>query len=142
MAWAIESTRDIATTPATIWRYYTDPATWPRWAHNTAAARFEGQIEVGSEGRVEPKRGRQTIAVRVTVLEPEERLVSEARVPGAVVRFGCRIEPTPTGVRIRHEVGMSGPMAGVYGLMVKRWNARELPEEMERLADLVSGTRA
>jgi uncharacterized protein YndB with AHSA1/START domain len=59
MAWRIESTRDIAATPAMIWRCYADPATWPTWAHNTEAARCDGPLAVGSEVRVEPKRGRQ-----------------------------------------------------------------------------------
>ena len=137
--WSVESSRDVAATPTSIWRYYADPTTWPRWAHNTSSARFDGPIEAGVEGRVKPQDGPEQ-TVRIVEAQPERLLVGQIRLPGAVMGFRYEIEPTHDGARIRHQVSMDGLLSGVYRLIVRKRNERQLPEETARLAKLVEAT--
>lgn len=138
--WSIEAERDVDAPPSAIWDRYVDPATWPTWAHNTKRAAFDGPLALGMTGRVQPDRG-PAQAVVVTSFEPGRILETEVRPPGARMTFSYAIAPTPGGGRVRHRIEMHGPLAQVYGLMIKSRNARELREELERLATLV-GARA
>jgi len=65
--------------------------------------------------------------------EPPHLIVSGVRVPGAMMQFTCRIEPTDSGSRITDQIRMSGPLASLYGLLMRGRNLRQLPQEMDQL---------
>lgn len=134
--WSIEAEREIAAPPSSIWARYVDATTWSSWAHNTREATFPGRLELGARGRVRPERG-PAQSVVITRFEPDQLLETEVRPPGARMTFGYAILPTPDGARVRHRIAMDGPMAPVYGRMIKSRNARQLDGELDRLARLV-----
>lgn len=139
--WQIESSREVAAPSEAVWRRYTEPATWPEWAHNTVAASFPRGVVQGSEGVVTPATGR-TQRVRIVKLRAGRLLVGEIRLPGAAMRFRYEIEPAASGVRIRHQIRMAGPLSTLYGWLIRRRNERQLAEETGRLARLVEGEAA
>ncbi len=133
--WSAESVRDVDAPTHVVWQLYVHPATWPVWAHSTTAASSDGALAVGSRVLVRPHRG-PTQRVRITTLEPERLLTSEIRLPGARMAFRYEIEPVATRCRVRHRVEMTGPLSGVYGLVMHRSNARKLTRETARLAEV------
>ncbi|HEU0236888.1 MAG TPA: SRPBCC family protein [Candidatus Limnocylindrales bacterium] len=134
--WSVESTAEIEAPPADVWGWYADPGSWPEWAHSTAAAAIDGPLAVGAIVTVTPTRG-PVQRVRIDAVEPERRLSTTLDLPGARMAFRYEIEPSATGCRVRHTVSMIGPLAVVYGLFMRRANARKLAAEIERLADSV-----
>lgn len=134
--WLVESTAEIEATPQDVWGRYADPASWPDWAHSTAAAAIDGPLAVGATVTVTPTRG-PVQRVRIEAVEPERHLSTTLDLPGARMAFQYEIEPSAAGCRVRHTVSMTGPLAVVYGLFMRRANARKLAAETERLAHAV-----
>jgi hypothetical protein len=62
--------------------------------------------------------------------------VSKGKLPGGTLLFEHLIEPTDGGSRITHRVSLDGPLAFLWTPVVGRIIEREMPEGVERLAEL------
>ena len=135
MSWSIESVRDAELTPADVFSLYTDPSTWSSWGHNTRGARADGPLVEGSIVRVQAGY-RRTWDVLVRRLDPDRFIETEVRPPGLTVVQRFELEPTESGVRIRHEIEVSGKAAGFTGLTLKPIYRRWLEKETRRLVEV------
>ena len=61
---------------------------------------------------------------------------SEARLPGARLRFEHVIEPAGSGCRVTHRAELDGPLAFLYARPVRKGVERGLPDGVDRLAAL------
>jgi len=60
-------------------------------------------------------------------VKPDASFSSEARLPGAQLRFDHVIDPRETGSRITHRVTLDGPLAFLYTRRVRKGVERGLP---------------
>jgi hypothetical protein len=141
MSWSIESVREADLTPSDIFRLYTDPSTWGSWGHNTRSAEADGPVVEGSIVHVEAGY-RKTWDVLVRRVDPERFIETEVRPPGLTVVQRFEVEPTATGVRIRHEIEVSGKAAGFTRLTMKPFYRRMLEKETGRLVEVAQQRQA
>jgi hypothetical protein len=138
MAWSIESILAADVAADDVFRRYADPASWRRWAHDTAAAAIRGQGPLRAGAIVEVRAAWYPVTWNVRILELLEgvRLVTLVRPPGVEIVSTYEVLPAPHGARLRHRIQVSGPLASAYGLLRGSYRAI-LDRETRALADLV-----
>jgi hypothetical protein len=67
-------------------------------------------------------------------VEPEKLFVSEAKLPGARLRFEHSIVPKEQGCQITHRIKLDGPLAFAYWPIVRKRSEGGLEAGVERLA--------
>ena len=140
MSWSIESVREAGLTPAEVFSLYADPSTWGSWGHNARAAHADGPVVEGAIVHVQAGY-RKTWDVLVRALVPDRLIETEVHPPGLDLVQRFELEPTTSGVRIRHTIDVSGWAAGFTGLTLKpvyqRWlekETRDLVEYAQRVS--------
>lgn len=138
VTWTIETVRDAAVAPESVFRLYADPSTWSRWGHNAKWARASGPLAEG--GTVDVRAGYgKTYTCRILRLVAGRALVVEARPPFIKVIQTYEVEPTATGARIRHVLEISGPLSGPMRLArVDRVYQGWLDKEVHRLIEMAA----
>ena len=137
MSWSIASTREAELAPADIFSLYTDPSTWSRWGHMTRSAHTDGPVVEGSVVKVQAAY-RKTWDVLVRRIEPDRLIETEVRPPGLTVVQRFETTATESGVRIRHEIEVSGWAEGFTRLTMRRRYQGLLDTEIADLVDLAS----
>ena len=141
MSWSMESVREAALTPAEIFSLYVDPSTWGDWGHNTRWARADGPVVEGSTVHVKAGYGK-VYAVLIRRVIPDRYVGCEVRPRGMVLTNSFSVEPAPRGVRIRHEIQVSGAIAPLVRVLLKRLYTRSLAKETRRLVEVATARRA
>jgi Polyketide cyclase / dehydrase and lipid transport len=136
MAWQCEHSADSSASPAAIWDRYVDVENWSEWSKKgVERSSLDGKFEVGSKGMSKapylPKGSFELI-----VVEPQQRFISKAKLPGATLVFEHVVEPTDAGSRITHRATLDGPLTVVWTPLVGRIIERGLPSGVDRLAEL------
>lgn len=120
MVWSIEVENTTSAPPERLWGWYEATDRAPEWDPLIGQIRPDGQFALGATGRNKPRTGP---SVRYVITEYEQ-LVSYtevSRAPGASMAFGHRITPCGHGRwRVRHDVVCTGPLSGVYRLVLSR----------------------
>jgi hypothetical protein len=133
--WEFEHSAESEAPPASIWERYTDVEQWSEWSKGVEESSLEGEFEPGSKGTLKPPNLPKSRFELIEV-EPERGFVSQAKLPGGTLRFEHTIEPANGGTRITHRATFDGLLSVVWIPVVGRIVKRELPESVERLAEL------
>lgn len=133
--WMFQHTESTTATPAHLWDLYADPTRWPRWDHAIAAVTLDGPMATGTQGTLKPAKGPKA-TLKFTEVTPEVGFTDVTRLPLARLSFAHHIEPTGAGCRFTHRVSITGPLAPLFGRVIGRRVAAELPISMRALADL------
>ena len=121
-----------------VWRRYVDVEHWCEWSQQGVEwSRIDGPFEVGTRGKSKPP-GSPALRFQLVTVEPDATFVSEARLPGARMRFEHVIEPTERGSRITHRAGLDGPLAFLYTRSVRKGVEKGLPDGVDRQAVLAA----
>jgi hypothetical protein len=134
-SWSITSIRTADLTSAQVFDLYTDPSTWSSWGHNTRAAHASEPLREGSSVLVQAGY-RRTWEVLVRRLEPDRLIETEVHPPGLDIIQRFEVLPAQAGVRIRHEIEVSGWAAGFTGLTLRPFYRRWLDWETAQLIDV------
>ena len=138
MAWRFEHSAESTADPRMVWRRYVDVEHWCEWSQQGVEwSRVDGPFEVGTKGKSKPP-GSPALRFQLVTVEPDATFVSEARLPGARMRFEHVIEPTERGSRITHRAGLDGPLAFLYTRSVRKGVEKGLPDGVDRLAVLAA----
>ena len=89
-----------------VWRTQTDIVAWPRWRPEVAAARFEGDLAIGSVFHWEE--GGLQIASTVQEIDPPRRLVWSGPAQGIEAIHVWEFTPTDRGVLVHTEESWDG----------------------------------
>ena len=134
--WELEHSAESKAPPASVWERYTDVEDWREWSKGVEESSLEGEFEAGSKGTMKPPQLPRT-GFELVEVEPERRFVSRAKLPGGTLTFDHLIEPANGGTRITHKATLDGgPLRFVWVRMVNWLVKRELPESVERLAEV------
>jgi ligand-binding SRPBCC domain-containing protein len=130
-----EHTEFTTATAEQIWPYYADPTRWPEWDHALAKASLDGPLVVGTSGRIHPVKGPR-VSFTMTEVTAHRSFSDVTRFPFARITFTHVIAPTDSGCQLTHRFQVTGPLAPVFGVLIGRAIAAELPTAMRTLARL------
>jgi polyketide cyclase/dehydrase/lipid transport protein len=133
--WEFEHSAESEAPPGKIWDHYADVEQWSEWSKGVEESTLDGEFEAGSKGTTKPPNLPRTRFELIEV-EPERRFVSQAKLPGGTLRLDHLLEPANGGSRITHKATLAGPLSFVWKPVVSRIVSRELPDGVERLAEL------
>jgi len=113
--WEYEYSVDTAVAPDTVWRYWSDPATWPQWNKGIEKIQIDGPFTVGTTLQMTPP-GENPIALRLVDIVPGELFTDEMDAGDFTVRTLHRLEQTAAGMtRIIYRTEITGSAADLVG---------------------------
>jgi Polyketide cyclase / dehydrase and lipid transport len=135
LKWQFEHRAKSAASKENVWARYADVANWSEWSvEGVEWSRLDGPFEVGSTGKSKPPGRLPAGSFRVDAVVPNEMYRSETKLPGARLLFEHIIEPADEGVTITHRAILDGPLARLWGRVLRKSMERGLPPGVERLA--------
>jgi hypothetical protein len=138
MAWHFEHSADSSASPAAVWDRYVDVEHWSQWSKKgVERSSIDGDFEVGTEGKSKAP-GLPEGKFELIVVEPQQRFVSKAKLPGGTLVFEHMVEPRDGGARITHRATLDGPLTFLWSPVIGRIIKRGMPEGVERLAELAA----
>ncbi len=121
-------------TPEQVWPLYADVTRWTEWDSGLLGVTLDGAFVAGSEGTLQVE-GQPSLRYVLTEVVDQALFTDVTEIPGvATLTFVHRIDRTPHGSAITHEVRIEGPAADELGPMV----TSDTPEAMERLAGIAA----
>jgi hypothetical protein len=131
---SLEHSADSRADSEAIWRRYTDVEHWSEWSRRGVQwSRLDGPFEVGTTGTSKAP-GTRPLKFELAAVEPGRLFASEAKLPGAKLRFEHSLSPKEQGCRITHRVELDGPLASVYWTLARKRIERGLADGVDRLA--------
>jgi uncharacterized protein YndB with AHSA1/START domain len=109
---------------SSAWAKWVNPARWPDWDPRVADAEADAPLAAGVTVRVKLHKGGR-VAHEVIELEPDHRLVTEYRLPGARVGHERIVESRGPGAELTHRLYVEGPFAWLWATMLGRRKMRE-----------------
>ncbi len=113
----IEHSITIASTPEHIFGIYKDVDSWAQWDPDIEAVGMDGEFTVGTRGWLKPVGAPKTSTRLASVSEPSSFTV-ESKLPWCKMRFEHELQMVDAGTRVTHRVLFTGPLAGVFSLLV------------------------
>lgn len=127
MTWSTQSTRETTATPQAVWDRWTTASAWSQDDPGCRWATLELPVTSGSKGQVKTTGPAQKIVF--TEVVALERMTFAIRLPGAMMTLPHTMAPgtTPGTLSVTHRIEISGPLAPLFGLVIGRGLARQLP---------------
>lgn len=137
--WEYEHSVETAAAAETLWRHWSDMATWPQWNGGIETIDVEGPFAVGTAFTMTPP-GDEPIRMRLVEITPGESFTDEMDAGDFVVRTQHRLEPAATGLtRIVYRTEISGEAADHIGPELGPQITADFPEVLAALAKLAEG---
>jgi uncharacterized protein YndB with AHSA1/START domain len=119
----------------TIWRLWSDPATWNEWNPNVQRMAMDGAFINATTGVMYTPAGQQH-HVRLTNIQPGQSFDLETQViPLTHFTFHCEIVPGANGSTISQSLSMSGPLAFVFSPLAGERIAASFEPLLKGLSD-------
>lgn len=134
--WNYEYSLDTPKPRHAIWSRYQDCGGWPKWDHGLDHVEVDGQLAVGTTGRLTPK-GQAPIPFTVTDVDELATFTDECSMGDLVIRFWHRLtELDGQGTRVTHGVVISGPGAEQMGPKIGPAITADIPASVAELIKL------
>jgi hypothetical protein len=118
-----------------VWRLWSDVATWHIWDEGIEACSLEGTFAAGSKGTLTPK-GAPALPFLMTDVNLLESFTDESELPGAKLTFHHFLEQTQEGLKVTHQVTISGPAWENYASGFGKGLEHELPHTVAKLVQV------
>ena len=132
---SLQHERDVRTSAETVWAWYEDTASAPSWDPLIGEIRCDGPLAVGVTGRNKPRRGPWAPFI-YTEVTPGRSYTEVTKLPGARMAFWHTLQPRADVTVMTHGVTCTGPLSGVYGLLVRRSFDAGMVQALDSLAAL------
>src|SRR5690348_429544 len=134
--WQYERSVETNATSASVWRHWSDVATWPAWNAGIEKIEVDGPFVVGTTIRMTPP-GAEPVSLRLTDVASGEGFTDEMDGGDFVVRTTHRVEPLDGGrTRIVYRTEIVGPSADVVGPRLGPAITADFPDVLAALAAL------
>jgi len=134
--WVVTAKAKTKANPRDIWNLWVDVPSWPKWDHELEWSFLDGPFKVGSTGKLKPK---GWFASKFSLVSVEEGKAHSDRteMPFTKVIFSHSLTSSENGqVAIVHHVEVSGLLAPLLWLTMRRTIKKGLPQAVSRLAQL------
>ena len=108
-----------ASSPAMVFKRWTDPRSWPEWDPEVRQVDFDSVATLGAAGKLRPSRG-PSLGFLVTELQVNSVFTNTSALPGARLDFTHIVDVSGDGSRITVSIRIRGPLASLWGLLLKR----------------------
>lgn len=137
----VEQETTIAAPASVVWSILSDVERWPEWTASMTSLRLlDGELRVGA--RVEVVQPKLPKAVwTVSRLDEGGRFDWTADSPGVSTFAYHAVEPTATGARAKLGFDQTGPLAGLFGLLLGKLSRSYVAMEMAGLKERAEATR-
>lgn len=133
-SWSVSATRTSTASPQQIWAWYTDARDIPRWDHLVREVIVDGPFAAGTAGKNVPVQGPAT-PWTLTAVERDRQYTEISTLPLATLEATHVLTRVGAGTKIDHALTMRGPLAWVYGLLLRDSFAHGIVAALDRLAD-------
>lgn len=133
--WSLQHEREFQASAGTVWAWYEDTASAPSWDPLIAEIRCEGPLAVGVTGRNKPRRG-PSAPFEYTEVTPGVSYTEVTRLPGARMAFWHALRQRGDMTVVTHGVVCTGPLAGLYRLLMRSSFNAGMVRALEGLANL------
>jgi len=119
--------------PAKIWEYWSDVATWHTWDNGLHSADIEGEFVAGAKGWLKPADGPKTKLELIEVRE-NEFFHDITKLPLGKIDFYHTLERVGGQTKITQQIEMTGPLTFIFSRLVGKGLRERLPSVMNTLA--------
>lgn len=130
-----QHTLETTALPEAIWSLWADPASYSTWDRGLEWARLNGAFKLGATGTMKPSGG-SVSGFTISELVEGRSFVLLAPLPFARLRFIHSMEPTHMGTRLTHRIEVEGPLAWIWGRLLRSALAANLATATRKLAQL------
>lgn len=134
MTFTAEHSLVTTATPEQLWARWTDERYWGEDDPGVEWARFDAAPATGVTGRVK-NHGTPAQRFVFTDVRTHQRMDFAIRLPFATLSITHQMAPENAGLRSTHGIVIEGPLSGIYGALVGRKLAGELPEVVRKVVD-------
>jgi uncharacterized protein YndB with AHSA1/START domain len=143
--WATEHSIETTASPESIWRLWSDVATWPEWNADIERIEISGPFAAGSTIAMTPA-GQDTVELRIAEASEPELFIDQADLGDVVVRTIHRVDRQDERRSIvTYRMEISGPATDTVGPELGPQISRDFPEVLaalvERAAELDQDAR-
>lgn len=132
--WTAEHTTVSAASREAVWSLWSDTTGWPRWNPTIAEISFDGPFAEGTRGSLKPAKGPRSKVVLRDV-QPGAGFANVARLPGAEMRVEHVVaDADGGGSRVAERAVLSGPLSGLWSLLLGRQLQRDMTAGAEATA--------
>ena len=137
--WATEPSVETTALPESIWRLWSDVATWADWNDDIERVDISEPFAAGGTIAMTPV-GQETVMLRITEVSEPRLFVDEADVDDAVVRTVHRIDQLENGrSRIIYRMEITGPAADQIGPQLGPQISSDFPQLLSALVERAVG---
>jgi len=124
--------------PESVWKRWTEVATWPEWNHDLAGSSLDGAFRTGAVLSLR-RAGGPVQKLVIVALEEGRSFTLEYTLLGARITVSHHLQPAPLGVRISQRVEARGWSSWLAAwLEGPQWRA-SLPGIVRALAKRIAG---
>lgn len=113
-----EASLDTKTTPADVWRVWSDVNTWPEWNPDMKESRLDGALKLGATGMINTRSGGKHDVVVTHYEEGRSFELESTALPGTKMAIRATIAPNGGGSRITQGFEPRGLLAPIVGPMM------------------------
>jgi hypothetical protein len=131
--WTAERSVETTASRESIWRLWSDVATWGDWNADIERIEISGPFAAGSTIAMTPA-GQDTVELRLSEVSEPKLFVDEADLGDVVVRTFHRIDPLDEGrSRVTYRMEITGPAADTVGSELGPQISGDFPEVLAAL---------
>lgn len=123
---------EVNASPEKIWNEYSDESQWPIWDTQVEWIKLDGAFEKGVVGNIKPKGGPK-LKFEILELTPNVEFTAAIYLPLCRQIFRLKLVQSETGVRVEHNVDMTGLLAPLFFVLGGLSVRAGMPATMQRL---------
>jgi hypothetical protein len=131
--WSTEHNRETTASPESIWRLWSNVATWREWNADIERIEISGPFAAGSTIAMTPV-AQDTVDLRIAEASEPNLFVDEADLGDVVVKTFHRVDPIDEGrSMVTYRMEISGPAADTVGPELGPEISGDFPETLAAL---------
>ena len=133
--WSTEHNRETTASPASVWRLWSDAATWPEWNADIERIETSGPFAAGATISMTPI-GQDTVELRIAEASEPRLFVDEADLGDVLVKTFHRVDSLGEGrSMVTYRMEISGPAADTVGPELGPRISEDFPETLAALTE-------
>jgi len=131
------TSRETTTAPARVWQVWSDVDTWPEWNPDMIASHLDGQLRVGTTGKIETRSGGKHDVVVTQFEDGKSFELESTAMPFTKMAIRATVSPNGEGSRVTQEFEARGLLAPVVTPMMSGAVLKTFASVLEGLTNRV-----